>query len=306
MFLIAQSRFRKHAIAVAAAFGLLSLHLYGQNVQLDGVASDQPKSANGANVETTTVVRYLEPPPVQIFSSIGAGYDDNFLTSPRPRGSWFSNARVTLSYAHRSASTQFSLVGGGGILAYIPARTDTNAFVDLSVDHKVSRRLSLNLDLYASYQAEPDFGANIGPSRRAGNYFQNTDTLSATYQLARRWSSVSSYTARVIRYDDRFTAAFTDRTEQTFAEELRYDLSRTTTLAGDYRFELVDYTTAPRDSSTHFLLAGVDEQLTRRLRLHFRGGVSLRSYATGSDSVDPHLEGSLDYAVARRSTLSLN
>ena len=118
-------------------------------------------------------------------------------------------------------------------------------------------------------------------------------------------STVTSYSLRLLRYEDS-SASFLDREEHTFSEEFRADLGRKTVLVGDYRFLLVNYDTFPRDSTTHFLLAGVEQTFTPNLTAQARAGASFRSFEQGEDSVDPTFEGSVDYALARYSTLSWN
>src|SRR5262249_13763011 len=155
------------------------------------------------------------------------------------------------------------------------------------------------------YRAEPDFSTDVGPSQRMGNYFRSTDQIAATYQWVDRVATVSSYSFRIIRYEDSFTASFSDREEHTFGQEFRFELNSQTTLLGDYRFMLVNYDSFPRDSDTHFLLAGVDETFNPRLKAELRAGASFRSFEQeGEDSIDPTVEGSLDYDLARYSTLS--
>ena len=144
----------------------------------------------------------------------------------------------------------------------------------------------------------------MGPSRQVGNFLQSQAVFSGTYQLARRWFSVSSYTFRLVRYDDDATAAFEDRAEHTFSEEIHFRWTRTTTVFGSYRFGLIDYDTAQRDSMTHFLLVGVDQNITRKLNAHLLGGATARSYSAAGNSIDPHIEASVGYALGRHSSLS--
>src|SRR6185436_11723969 len=120
-----------------------------------------------------------------------------------------------LSYALAREAIGLSIVAGGGAVVY-PEQTDYDGFLNLTFNYALSRRLSLNLELDGGYQAEPDFGSDVGPSARAGSFFHANDTLSATYELSRDWSSVSSYSFRLVRYDDTNTAAVTDRQEHTF------------------------------------------------------------------------------------------
>jgi len=260
-------------------------------------------------VEIVTRDRALSVPitslaslPLQIYTSAAAGYDDNFRATSTAEGSFFASGRVSLSYAFAREPIGLSIVSGGGVVAY-REQADYDGFLDLTLNYAVSRRLRFDLELDGGYQAEPDFGSDAGPSARAGSFFHTNDTISSTYEWSREWSSVSSYSFRLIRYNDSQTAAVTDRQEHTFGEQLRYQWSPTVVLVGEYRFETIDYVTAPRDSETSFILGGLDTQLSRRLKIGLRGGATFRHMELSNDATDPHFEGSLDYAAGRDSTL---
>ncbi len=150
-----------------------------------------------------------------------------------------------------------------------------------------SPRLTLGVTVNAVYTSEPSFAANVGPTQRAGNYFATADGLSAAYQWSPRFSTVSTYSFRLVRYQNSSTAAFSDRQENTLGEEFRFDLWRDTVLVADYRFLVVNYVTNPLDSTTNFALAGVEHVFNRRLQGQFRGGVSFRSFDQGGSEVDP-------------------
>ena len=94
-----------------------------------------------------------------------------------------------------------------------------------------------------------------------------------------------------------------DRIDSTFGEQLVFNLTTRTGLVGEYRYETINYDTAPIDSTTHFLLAGVNHNLTEHFIVHLRGGESFRSLENAGDSALPYFEGSLDYV---RSNHSLN
>jgi hypothetical protein len=251
-----------------------------------------------------TATSLLSSLPLQIYTNLAEGYDDNFRATTEAAGSWFTSGRVSLSYALAREAMGLSIVAGGGAVAYT-SQTDADGFLDLSLNYAATRRLRFDLGLSGGYQAEPDFGSDAGPSARAGNFFHSSDNLAATYQWSREWSFVSSYSFRLIRYDNSQTAAVTDRQEHTFGEQLRYQLSRAAVLVGEYRFETIDYVTAPRDSETNFILGGVDAEISRRLKTGLRAGVTLRDQDSSGSTTDPHVEGSLDYAAGRDSTLRL-
>jgi hypothetical protein len=76
-------------------------------------------------------------------------------------------------------------------------------------------------------------------------------------------------------------------------------------LTGEYRFKIVNYDSrTAEDSTTHFALVGIDENFSSRLKFVARAGPTFRSFNNDGSRTDPHFEGSLDYKLAPRSSLS--
>ena len=173
----------------------------------------------------------------------------------------------------------------------IPTEVDTR--VQLGLRHTVSTRLSLFASLDGEYRAEPDFSQDIGPNRRAGYYFAMNDMFSASYAWTSLITTVTSDNFRVVKYDSSTVGAFEDRIENTFGQEFKFNLSRRTALVADYRFALIDYDRFPNDSTSHYILGGIDHSFSERANLTLRGGATLRSYSNGSspDQTEPVLFG---------------
>ncbi|MBA3833829.1 MAG: hypothetical protein H0X34_18430 [Chthoniobacterales bacterium] len=243
--------------------------------------------------------------PVLITFGVHAGYDSNSRTTANSSGSLFTDEQLTLAYDRTRGPMDLHILSGAGLVERFGLKTDINAFLDLSLTYLASRRLTLKLNIDPAYRAEPDFASDVGTTGRAGNYFTMNDGVSAAYQWSRRFSTVNSYSLRIIRFEDSFIAALTDREEHTFAEEFRFDLFRRTALVGDYRFLVVNYDSFPRDSITHFALAGAEQSFSSRLKAQLRAGASFRSIEQAEYQVNPDFEGSLDYALGRDSSLSL-
>lgn len=248
--------------------------------------------------------------PLSLSLSVHGGYDDNFRTSQTGQGSWFTNEGATLTYDSPGKATHLGLRAGAD-LTYYPdqtGRTDNiNAYIDASFLHSVSQRLKLDAAVYATYRTEPDFGSNVGLDTRQSNYFHTLDSVSATYDWSQRFSTVTSDKFQLIRYDGSSALSMSvNRFQDTIGQALRYDLlHKGNTVVAEYRFEIVDYETSPRDSLTHFALVGFDQTFTPDLKLIMRGGATFRSYTDGPDQTNPYFEGSLTYAGAHHSSLSL-
>jgi hypothetical protein len=252
---------------------------------------------------------WLPAVPIQITAGMDIGYDDhvnasNSTTSSSGQKSFFTRENLVLTYARPTAHTQVGLIGVGRFEQFFDLGTDDiNGNVTLSITHNSSTRLSFYASVYAAYETEPDFKSDVGPENVRANHFNTIDIFSVTYQWLPRVSTVTSYTFQLVKYASASIGAGQDRTDSTFGETVQFSLTSRTNLVGDYRYQITDYDTAPNDSTTHYLLGGIDHHLTEHLIVHARGGPSLRSLKNDGDSTTPYFEGSLEYI---RSNHSLN
>lgn len=263
-------------------------------------------SSTSAGADDSTVFA-LPHIPLSLSLSTHGGYDDNFRTSQPAKGSWFTNEGVTLTYDSPGKATHLNLRSGAD-LTYYPdqsgGQTDNiNTYISASLVHNVSTRLKLDANVYATYRTEPDFGSNVGADSRQGNFFHTLDSFSARYDWFQRFSTVTDDKFVLVHYEN---SSSLDRFQNTIGQELRYDLlHKGNTVVAEYRFEIVDYSSAPRDSLTHFALLGLDQDFTPDLKLTVRGGATFRSFTqSGRDQTDPSFEGSLTYSGAHHSSLA--
>jgi len=249
--------------------------------------------------------------PFHVSVSARGGYDDNVFTSDVVRmESWFTNFGAAATYEFGSPRTQLSLGVGGGATYYFDRPGDDfdpNVYLNLSLTHKASPRLTFAAQVYATYQAEPDFSLALGLNRRSGNFFYTQDKFTATYLWTPRFATATSYTLGAVRYDDNETAFFEDRFENTFGNEFRFLLWPTTTVVAEYRFQMISYDDIDRDSGTHFFLGGFDHTFNPRFNASFRGGVEYRDYCNndlGNDQTAPYFEATLNYAIGKTTTVA--
>jgi predicted porin len=239
---------------------------------------------------------------------VDMGYDDHVLgssaaTSSSGQGSFFARENVVLSYNRPGERTEIGLVAVGRFDQFFDAGTDDkDVKLTLSLTHNFSTRLSFYASVYAAYQTEPNFQSNVGPLNVRSPFFQTNDIFSVSYHWLPRVSTVTSYTFERIKYVQSTTVGLSqDRSEDTFAESLQFSLTRRTKLIGEYRYLIVDYDTSPRDSTTHFALAGLDHRLTEHLTIKVLGGESFRSFKGDGDTIDPYLEAKVVYTGSRHS-----
>jgi hypothetical protein len=267
----------------------------------------QPAHTRGQDAASSTFeaagLGWLPAVPVQITAGVDTGYDDNVTLSSSGKSSWFARENVVLTYSRPGERTAFSLLGVGRFTQNfdVTGQNEKSGNVTMSLSHNFSTRLSFYASIYAAYQNEPNFQSNVGPENVRANFFDTRDIFSLTYFWSTRLSSVTSYTFDRIKYDQSSIGDFQNRIESTLSEQLVFNLTSRTGLVGEYRYQTITYDTAPNDSTTHFLIAGINHNLTEHFIVHVRAGESFRSLENAGDSALPYFEGSVDYAGSNHS-----
>jgi len=295
----ARKRNRVDSLPLALVLAACLLAPFGETMSQEAISAASEAAGLG----------WLPAVPIQITAGVDMGYDDhvtgnNSTASSSGQSSFFTRENLVLTYARPGERTLVSLIGVGRFEQFFDLGTDDkNGNVTLSITHNSSTRLSFYASVYAAYETEPDFKSDVGPENVRADHFDTVDIFSVTYQWLPRVSTVTSYTFHRVKYADASVGMTSDRVDNTFGETVQFSLTRRTNLVGDYRYEITDYDTAPNDSTTHYLLGGIDHHLTEHLIVRARGGPSLRSLKDDGDSTSPYFEGSLEYI---RSNHSLN
>jgi hypothetical protein len=261
-------------------------------------------SAQGtASTFQQTGVTWLPPLPMQITVGTDAGYDDNATLTPNSQGSLFTKENIVLNYDRPGERTQLFLVGVGRFSQYfdVTGQDETSGNITFALTHNFSSRLSFYASLYGTYQNEPDFKSDIGPENVRAAFFETDDILSVTYHWLPRLAFVTTYEFRRVKYDNQSIGSFQDRVEQTIGERLQFSLTSRTNLSAEYRLESINYDTAATDSSTHYLLAGIDHHLTEHLIVSLTGGESFRSLENAGSIASPYFQSSVDYISSNHS-----
>lgn len=292
------------ALAAVPALGGAPDEPSGKTI-LESAADADSKNLQGSDLGTGSFARS----PFRVSVSVREGYDDNVYTTNQNRvDSFFTNGNVVIGYKFGDARTRLDLEVSGGATYYYDRpfgqQYDVNSGLTLTISHQATPRLGLAAAAFLAYQSEPDFNTGFGVNRRSGNYFYTNDKFSTSYQWTPRFSTVSSYTLGVIQYEDSSIGAYEDRFEHTFGNEFRYLVLPTTTLVGEYRFELIDFDTAPRDSLTHFVLAGLDHSFSPHFNVSLRGGAQFREFDNFDERTSPYGEATLNYSLGPRTSIS--
>lgn len=293
-----------------------------------GAVTNAPTAASSVQAGPGGV-GVFSPTPVQIYTTVFGGYDDNINSYGRPKqGSAFTGGNIVLDYTFGDPRLQIALnVGAGG--SYYFEETTTTAFpsgpgpsptpipiktqnydIDLKgalgIKYKASPRLTLGGTLLLEYLTEPNFENPGGLNSRNGNYFYTTDEAFATYAWSRRFNTKTKYDFEAYDYASNAVADFSNRISNTFGNEFQFQMVPTTLLVAEYRYGIVTYQDASLNSTTNYALGGLDHTFNPRFTGSIRGGAEFRSYDTGGDRTGPYFEGMLNYAVGKRTSVSWN
>src|SRR5438552_12486728 len=266
----------------------------------------QPGHARGQDAAGSTFeqagVSWLPAIPLEITAGVDMGYDDNATLSPSGEGSLFAGEYVVLTYNRAGEATQFYVLGIGRFDQYFNvSRNDVDGNVTMSLTHNFSTRLSFYASVFAAYQTAPNFRSNVGPENVVSDHFYTTDIFSLTYHWSTRFSMITSYTFNRVKYAQASIGNSQDRVENTLGEEFQFSLTRRTNLVGEYRFEMINYDTAPTNSTTHFILAGVSHNFTEHLIVSLHAGESFRSLENDGSMASPYFESSVHYVSSNHS-----
>jgi hypothetical protein len=253
--------------------------------------------------------------PLEITAGVNLGFDNNVLgsnttTGGSGRGSLTVGENLVLTYDRPAEQTVVHLIGVGHFTQFPDVGSDDKDLsLTLGLTHNFSTRLSFRADVYAAYQTEPNFQSNIGPENVRAPHFDTHSIFSLSYHWLPRLSSITSFTLERVDYlqtTEQTTATTTtlnqqDRFQYTLAEGLQFSLTTRTNLVLQYRYLIVDYDSAPRDSTTHFAIVGFDHNLTENLSIDVLGGASFRSFQDDGNSIDPYAQVGIRYQGSNHS-----
>jgi hypothetical protein len=249
------------------------------------------------------------PTPLKINVTVSGGYDDNVTTvHSNKESSATTSANAILNYTFGDPRLQLTLNAGAGGTYYYSHISTQNYDIDLNgtlaMTYKASPRLTLGGSVLLAYLTEPSFQYTGGINTRAGNYLYTTDRIFLEYAWSRRFSTRTSYTFEALNYDNNLVAAFSNRVSNLFGNEFRLQMVPTTNLVAEYRYGIISYENSSLNSQTHYALGGIDHVFNPRLTATFRGGAEFRSYDTAGDRTSPYFEGTVNYALGYRTSVS--
>ena len=248
--------------------------------------------------------------PLTITIDVGAGYDSNVNLSSKDKvDSAYLTGGVTGQYRGGDRRTNYSASLSYSGFYYLDPPTTTDDYMsaarlNLGFSHKFSPKTSISDTLYFAYEFEPNYQIGAGTSRRTQEYLYGYNDLSITHAWGRKFSTVTGYTISGIDYQEDASNGENYLTHVVH-QEFRYALSKLTTAALDYRFAMANYDGGGfGDYTSHYILAGLDHNFSRRAFGGFRAGAEFRDRDNGGANANPYVEANLSYHADKETTLN--
>ncbi len=254
--------------------------------------------------------RVTQSVPVKVGIGAWAGYDSNATSSSGggAEETAFYGGRASLRYAYVTSQTRFDLrfqftglrqdAGGGSLddMVY-------NSRLKADLGHRFNQRVSMVNNAQVAWDVEPDFMVAASSALRDDQYLYLWDRAAVWLSLTNRLTSVTSYAVESIGFESDRLSRTEDRVTHTFGQQMRYAWSEQTSAKAEYRYGITNYDSAPLDSKSHYLLAGVDQQMGPAALLTFLGGAEYRDYDAFEGIWKPYAEASLLYHLSDATTV---
>ncbi|MGH8048155.1 MAG: outer membrane beta-barrel protein [Chthoniobacterales bacterium] len=241
------------------------------------------------------------------------GYDTNvFYSAINPIASAVTGVNASADYHFGSRRVQLDANLSGGVNYYQNrpgGSNDDNFALTLALGYQLMPRLKLSFTTNTSYLSQPEPQLIGGIFQYGGSYFYTDTRLDLNYQMRPRFGLALGYDYNALKYDDEVINQGSGFYQQTFSLSGNFLVSPRTTLTLQYRYNPVSYYESGIGSTGQFLLVGIEQTLSPRLKYTFMFGSEYRSLEnpapdSPSSYLGPFAEGSLNYNFAPRSLLT--
>jgi hypothetical protein len=260
--------------------------------------------------------------PWSVSASLRGFYDDNYTTSPSSvaRDSFGIEVSPSASLNWTQDQTYLGLSYTYGMRWYEDRKknsADHSHQVDAKLSHRFTERYKVDLsDSFVVAQEPEVLDPTIGvPLRTDGNNIRNLAKASLDATLTELLSADLTYSNTLYDYDQKGAgsrSALLDRIENLISLDLRWQALPNTVGILGYQYGMVDHTSndplfpflAPanplndpgvRDTQSHYIFVGVDQQFTPQLVGSLRVGAQITQFdskAPTDDTVSPYVDGS--------------
>lgn len=183
---------------------------------------------------------------------------------------------------------------------------DYNGSLTMLYLRKLSPRMQFTTNANIVHQSQPDYSlVNVDSNNVGRSYTNGFLKFDLSYRWTPRFSTDTSVNFQALYYDEKLAGQ--NFRETTFSNEFRYIRSPKITYVVEIRYADTGYPDFPlQDSTSEFLLLGMEQKWSRRLSSTFRVGESLRNFSAGGSQSTPYGELFISYQPNTRSQVSLS
>jgi len=276
------------AYSIAAIVGIFSLsaafalddfsttrQLYLAPNPADFQQQNVPEGSGGTNP-----IDLLSQTPFGYSFSIREGFDDNLFTERTNKdSSFYTNFAAGVNYQFGGPRLKLSADLTGGVTYYYTRpgdKIDFNGALSLSAVYEATPKLSISINSFTAYLAQPDTSVIGSTNRVDGDYINLNTSIDASYQWSEKFSTVTGYNISGNYYLESSLNNTLSYFTNTLKQSFNYLLLPKTTLVAEYRAQAVVYTGVDQNSVGNFLLLGFDQTFNPRFRWTLRAGVEQR------------------------------
>ena len=250
--------------------------------------------------------------PIKFSSTLRMGYDTNiFYTKIDPIASLYTSLGGAMDYEFGGKRLKFDVGLSGGISYYYSRPGDKqeyNGSFSFNLEYKVAPRILFHLTNLSQYLPQPSYALVGGSSQYSYDYIYQNTKIDVSAQVSPKLSAVTAYNFLSFYYLKPTVNETQGYITQTVSESLQFLMQPKTTLVLELRAGPTSYFVEGQSSFAEYLLVGINQTFSPRLKLTMRGGaeyITNQNPISGeSSNLGPFFESHLSYNFGPASTLT--
>ncbi|MBK1828559.1 hypothetical protein [Haloferula rosea] len=162
--------------------------------------------------------------------------------------------------------------------------------VGVNWTRRFTERLRFSTRNFFAYEMEPNYAYGFATTRQTDPYLYWQTNNSIGYRWTERFATYTGFSITGLDYDN--TVRNSDRLTLGLYQQFRYQLNPRSVLTFEYRYSQTEADGLAADSSSHYLLAGIEHRFSPNTILIARAGAQIRrsDAVFGSDGTNPFVE----------------
>lgn len=237
-----------------------------------------------------------ESMPLKWVIGLDTTYDSNVAPGSLTEDSaWSITPYVGASFVSMTPQTTWDVYARVGLIYYFDQPdglnlddTYTQARVGVNLTHRFNERLRLSSRNFLSYELEPDYTQGVATTRQLGEYLYWQTDNALGYRWSERLASYTGFSFTQLDYQDN---DYQDRNTWSLYHEFRYQLNpQQSVLTFSYRYSDTDAGGVASDSTSQYILVGLEHRFSPNTIMIARAGVQLYDVDGGSNTTSPYAE----------------